>query len=189
MSKAKWLGRVSALTLALAIVVGGCDRSPEATRAVTGPVFSVQKAHGPKKVHEAHADLRTAGAAVKRIGSEGGVLELGGHRLTVPAGAVPGPTLFKATLDRSGFIEISLQAVRSRADGSEADVGAAGFARPLVLELSYRSAAGVTDPSKLGIAWVLDDGTLVPLPSVVDTATQTVRAELQHFSRYAMTSN
>jgi hypothetical protein len=138
-------------------------------------------ASGLRKLERAGDRARVV---VERIGPEGGVIETAGHRLTVPAGAVEEPVVFRMRVV-DGAVEVDLTAT-GRQSKTENDVGAAGFDRPLGLELSYSEAAAVADPGQLVIVWVRDDGTLVSLPSTVDRGARTVSAKLNHFSAYAL---
>lgn len=186
MQSRKMLRMGLALTLASVAVIAGCDRgnvsSPELTapRApVATPGISMMRAAQPGQQK----------VAVQMIGAQGGTIELDGRRLIVPAGAVSTPTLFKVTISSDQFVRVELKATRRNHKGNDDDVGGQGFARPIRLEFSYTLASGVTDPSKLGIAWVREDGTMVRLPSVVNTGKKTVSSDLEHFSGYALVSD
>ena len=126
-----------------------------------------------------HAKARVV---VERIGAEGGVLVLGEHRLTVPAGAVEAPVVFRMRRAENGFVEVELTATRAVSN----DVGAKGFRRPLVLELGYAGMEAQVDASAMVIAWVREDGELEPLRSIVDHDRGSVSAELTHFSAYTL---
>lgn len=170
--------------LAVSVALGACndrDRAAdplqpvriEASRAAEGKLRKVQQI---KNV--------TAVVVVQRIGSQGGTLVSGGHRLVVPAGAVSEPIVFRMRV-REDAVEVDLTATGPKSD-RENDVGSRGFAVPLRLELSYSGAESVSDPSRLQIAWVRDDGVLEALPSTVDPGARTVAAQLVHFSGYTL---
>lgn len=122
------------------------------------------------------------------IGILGGTVTGGGHSLTIPAGAVLGPTLFAITPLRTGFIEVDLAALVLVVPGPPLEVGHLGFqnGKRVQLTLSYADATNVDDPSDLVILRVFADGSAEPLPTVVDAGAESVSTELDHFSRYAM---
>jgi hypothetical protein len=125
----------------------------------------------------------------KLLGSDGGVLALLNHVLTVPAGAVDEPTLFSMTVLQSGYVEVELTATPKSLLSRLffwRKVEEVNFNVPVDLSLSYAKATNVTDPSRLKIMRVKPDGRHEILPSVVDTENKTVTAELDHFSRYCL---
>ncbi|HET8654551.1 MAG TPA: hypothetical protein VFL93_03475 [Longimicrobiaceae bacterium] len=171
------------LTLA---AVQGCERSATPLIPVD-PVFAVAPQHGLHKVRDrGRAHSSTDAAAV--IGPEGGVVELGSHRLIVPEGAVAHPTRFSMHLVDGGFVEVDLNAASS-SHGPKNDAGKRGFSRPVTLELGYDDAAAADTTGDLVIAWVQPDGTLQPLRSTRDESQHVISAELQHFSPYALASD
>lgn len=122
------------------------------------------------------------------IGLLGGGLELGGHSVDVPRGAVALPTLFSMFRVPEARIEVDLLALR-QVPGGLLNVGELGFNRPVTLTLSYAHATNVSDPSRLKIMRLMPDGRHEILPSTVDTRKKTVSARLEHFSRYCMISD
>jgi hypothetical protein len=126
------------------------------------------------------------------LGSDGGVLALLNHVLTVPAGAVDEPTLFSMTVLQDGYVEVELTATPKsllRRLFFWRRVEEVRFEKPVELTLSYANATNVTDPSRLKIMRVNPDGRHEILPSTVDPETKTVTADLDHFSRYCMIAN
>jgi hypothetical protein len=122
------------------------------------------------------------------IGLLGGVLNLGGHSLVVPYGAVSLPSLFTMTRTSNTYVEVDLMSVRQLL-GQILNIGELGFNKPVTVKLSYARANNVTDPSRLKIMRLLPNGGYEILPSTVDTRTKTVSAKLDHFSRYCMVSD
>lgn len=119
------------------------------------------------------------------VNVDGGSLELLGHELTVPAGAVLQPTLFTLTVLPSGHVEVYLTALSTNLLGGILNVGKKGFAEPVEVTLTYKRSTNVTDPSTLII--LREKGLFgqpQPMPSTVDQVNETVTAELDHFSRY-----
>lgn len=123
------------------------------------------------------------------LGSDGGVLSLLNHVLTVPAGAVSEPTLFSMTVLQNGYVEVELTATPKSLFSRLffwRTVEEVTFKVPVELALSYANATNVTDPSRLKIMRVNPDGRHEILPSTVDPASKTVTADLDHFSRYCL---
>lgn len=125
---------------------------------------------------------------VRVIDEMGGMLELLGHVLTVPAGAVAEPTQFSMVALPDGRIEVELAALSVTGVGAPREVGADGFlnGKTVRLTLSYATATNVDDPSRLLVLYLMDGGAVEALPTSVDVGTKTVSVELEHFSRYCM---
>lgn len=184
-------------TLAAALLLaGGCDTVTEPPVAPTGPSVEEQSellggVLGGLLGGDGLSYVRnTLGDITKQVVSGvvtplGGTLDVLGHQLVVPAGAVSQPTLFVMIALPTSQIQVELYAFDL---GTWADVGDAGFEIPVQLSLSYATAE-VNDPGNLVIVHVLPDGTRVRLESVVDTENRRVTAFLDHFSRYALCSN
>jgi hypothetical protein len=193
MKSNRWLrpGRFAAL--ALALTFGACDSNSGSTpQGLLEPQFNVEEAgrKTPDKVREKRNHERSGELSVSRvIGRNGGSIDFRGHRLVVPAGAVEGPTVFQVAQVQEGIIEVDLQALQLKSNGTSSDRGRAGFAKQIVLELSFGDAEGVSTVDRLAIGWVREDGSIQLLPSVVDAGARVVRAQLDHFSKYAMVSN
>ena len=114
------------------------------------------------------------------IGREGGSMAMGQHTLIVPAGAVDEDVTF--TLRNASPTAIALDCGPSPMS----------FNIPVTLVLSYRGTQYQTlspaDPSlnELRIYYMSPDGELVPQRCVVDPTTNTIKAEVDHFSRYIL---
>jgi hypothetical protein len=172
--------------LALAIAQG-CERY-EAPLVPRDPMYSAAPQHALHKVHDRRGQ-QSSNAASALIGRDGGMVQLGAHRLIVPAGAVDHPTRFSMRLADNGYVEVDLNASSYTAKGSKNDAGRRGFARPVTLRLSYEEADLADGSSDVVIAWVKPDGSLQPLQSTRDERAHTISAELNHFSPYALASN
>lgn len=163
------------------------DRGPEVAHQVLGSAATVADDEGNEYtlVEGNVPPLVTTREVSRLIGASGGTLNLAGHTLTVPEGAVSVPTVFVLTIPPSGRVEVELQALVSTLSGL-VDVGEEGFDRPVTLSLTYAWASNVTDPSTLKILHLREDGSAEPLPTTVDPTGKTVTARLHHFSRYCM---
>lgn len=176
------------LLLAIAVVTSGlvaCDMTGS-SELVTNPRFEAARANEPSRLVRGAVPEHVATLTIaKRIGPDGGTLEHAGHRLMVPAGAVAETALFKLRLTRSGYVEVDLTAT-GVGDRSSVNVGSKGFSQPVILQLSYAYAEIVSNPARLAVVWVREDGTIEKLASDVDIASRTVTARLNHFSKYAL---
>lgn len=163
---------------ALLAALGGCGESPSAPLQ-------------PEAVNESllGGTLRLVGQLLpvldtyeeKTIGPEGGTLYIaGGHSLHFPAGALAEPTTISAARDPLRIL---------------VDFGPEGLvfpdsARP-TLTYSYANTGllGLLGSPDLAIVYL--SGGLLPevLPSHVDRNAKVVRAELSHFSTYALATD
>jgi hypothetical protein len=176
--------------LATSVLLSSCQ--PGDVRMPTSPTApeAVQSSSGWQSEYTEVRSAPLVGfpktAAV--IGAAGGSLSLLGHTVTVPAGAVGAPTLFSLLQLPNGYIEVEVLALVFDPLSGLRDVGSHGFldGKTVGLTLSYAGATNVSDPSRLLILRMLPNGTVQPLPSVVDTTAQTVTVQLEHFSRYCM---
>ena len=169
------------------LLVAGCDPggSAGAPDSPTGPKLA-QSLEDYTLVEASPLALPEQATAL--IGGSGGVLSLLGNTLTVPAGAVGRSTLFSMTRLSGGNIQVDLLALRFDLFGGVIDVGAGGFlgGKSVQVKLSYAGATNVDDPDRLVVLYLRSDGGVEEVPTTVDEGTQTVTAELEHFSRYAM---
>jgi len=177
--------KFSALSaLALTMVMYGCESLNES--ALVGPSEQSEILIIDRDAETGYTIARETDPAVGVVSAiidqNGGSLSIGNHVLTVPVGAVDGPTTFTMTklVDE---IEVGLTATRLLPN----DVGHAGFNVPVRLSLSYANATEVpADLSSLKIVWVKPDGQMEPQPSALDTAGEVVVGTLNHFSGYAL---
>lgn len=136
------------------------------------------------------ADLQVS----KLIGIDGGSLNLAGHKLTVPAGAVNQPTLFTMTLVTNGYVEVDLSATVTDLLGNVIDVGEQGFNVPVTLSLTYAWASNVEKEEEGKLLILRMKGEYhtdehEELESAVETDSKGVSVVLDHFSKYCMASN
>lgn len=128
------------------------------------------------------------------IGVEGGVLNLAGHTLSVPVGAVDQPTLFTMTLVTNGYVEVDLSATVTDLLGTVIDVGEQGFNVPVTLSLTYAWASNVEkeEDGKLFILRLLgeyESQEHEELESSVEVKGKDVTVLLDHFSKYCLASS
>jgi hypothetical protein len=180
----KLLKRLGIWSLALSVVLVGCDSVEQS--AMLGPGSSEEILIIDRDESGYTTATETdpmVGVVTAIIDENGGELNIGPHRLLVPAGAVTAPTTFVMT-KLPGEIEVGLTATRLLLN----DVGRAGFRKPVRLTLSYENAANVTADAEpqLEILWEKANGTYEPQQSYVDQEANEVRANLNHFSIYTV---
>ena len=190
------IGRTAA-TMLLTLVIASCDH---VGMDATGPagefepqLSSVQSVEGSDgRTYELIQEPNLASEDKRvslTIDHNGGSLEIHGHRLTVPAGAVSVPTVFTMLRLPNGVVMVHLFAVQPGLLGETLNIGALGFSTPVTVSLTYARATNVRNPQDLVILRMNPKGTGYPhevMPVVVDERTQTVQAELDHFSSYSM---
>lgn len=193
--------RSAVLVLLVATLAWGCDATPteptsklepvevEATSGnllggLLGTVFDVVRTT-TRLVGTVVEVVGDVGEAL--IGPVGGVLEVGDHDLTVPAGAVPHPATFRMEVLEGYTIGVELLATDPE---TGENVGEKGFLRPVQLALSYANAdIKHRHIDRLVIVRVHEDGTREVLPSRVDKESRQVTADLDHFSKYVLCTN
>lgn len=135
---------------------------------------------------EQYVVIREAGESTLvsgTIGAAGGELHLGKHTLEIPAGAVAEPTVFSMGRADGDLVRIRLSATRD----AHNDVGAAGFAAPVRLTLSFDSATDLPgDVTKLRVIYFQPDGLVAPQETYLNLSGHTASGDLPHFSDYGL---
>jgi hypothetical protein len=127
-------------------------------------------------------------AASAWIDSNGGTVKTAAYTLTVPRGAVSTRTQFVIKPLNNGTYTVELLAYQKTLLGTKS-VGEKGFAKPVLLTISYANAEGVTNTNKLGIIYIASPTEVELQKTVIDTQDRDVTAQLSHFSKYAMVQN
>lgn len=184
--KRLWVLPVLVVTALVGCEVG--NRSPMEVLPASQPVLSEQTVGSNYTlVEESLPEITEAVSASTLIGASGGRVELLGHSLSVPAGAVTEPTLFTLTVLPTGYVEVDLRATVTSLLGEAIDVGGEGFRKPVTVSLTYSRATNVPDPSRLTVVWKKTGyDNLQAVHSKVNVEKQTVTAELGHFSEYIL---
>jgi hypothetical protein len=113
-------------------------------------------------------------SVTQTIGPTGGVLLVGPHTLSVPAGALLQPVTVTAVAPSD-----TVNRVRFQPEGLQ-------FQQPATLTLSYANCF-IQPPPAPGIAYISDALEILEfLQSLTDSSSQTVTAQLRHFSGYAV---
>ena len=109
------------------------------------------------------------------IGSGGGTLVMGPHRLVIPAGALAGDTRITGEV-----LSDDVNSVRFSPEGLQ-------FQKSATLTLSYRNCAGAALLPVKQVAFTTESlGILELLQSLDQPAQSEVSGGLKHFSRYAV---
>jgi hypothetical protein len=163
------------LSLAVVLlVVAGCERAPVAP--VVPPIAADDVSDSwwllgtLLKCSPLPYDSTTA-----VIGADGGLLAVGPHTFTVPAGALDTATVITAVVDPD-----SVNQVRFSPQGLV-------FQQPASLTMSYANCGlfGLFIPKR--IAYVTDDFRILQLiPSLDDVLHRQVTGQVSHFSQYAI---
>ncbi|HEY0304849.1 MAG TPA: hypothetical protein VGC44_07740 [Longimicrobiales bacterium] len=122
------------------------------------------------------------------IGSDGGTLKTAAYTLVVPRGAVNANTQFVIEPANDGSYTVNLYAYQKTVLGT-VSVGEKGFAKPVLLTISYDKASGVTNERKIAIIYIESASKVELQNSSVDARDNDVTAALSHFSKYAMVQN
>lgn len=171
----KWPRRFAALALgAVLTVMVACSAADNSA----GPTPPSELQVGSTLLSVADLHLLTCSAqpyAVKTqtVGSAGGTIAIGTHRLVIPAGALASPVQIKAE-QMTGRVN----SVRFSPEGLK-------FAKPATLRLSYSNCSPLLLLKRVVYTNELL-GILELLPSIDDLSARTVSASIRHFSRYAV---
>lgn len=116
------------------------------------------------------------GSVSKSIGPAGGVIQIGPHSLTVPAGALSKPVVITATAAAGKYVKVDLEPHGLR------------FNSRVTLRLSYSHCA--SRPLLPTVVYVGGAGDLLSIlelvPSLSELSGERVTARLGHFSGYAI---
>lgn len=107
------------------------------------------------------------------VGSAGGTILVGTHRLVIPAGALASP------------VKITAEQVTGRVNSVRFAPEGLKFAKPATLTLSYANCSPLMLLKRVAYTNELL-GILELLPSLDDLRTKSVSAPIRHFSRYAV---
>jgi hypothetical protein len=176
----KWTSKFSALLLGFVVLAAGvsCTSEESLSPSTIQPSESlVGTLSNPldalKNLHLLSCSTQPYAVTTKVVGPQGGVIEVGTHRLVIPANA-----LSKSVTIKAEQVPGQTNSVRFSPEGLQ-------FARPASLELSYRNCS----PLMLLKRVVYTDERLKILnliPSLDLLNLSSVRGSIQHFSRYAV---
>jgi hypothetical protein len=171
----QWPRGLVGLALAAALTVAGaCTTADDGL----GPGEAPASQPSPSLLSLQDLHLLTCSAQpyaskTQTIGSAGGTILVGAHRLAIPAGALASPV--KITAEQ---VAGRVNSVRFKPDGLR-------FAKPATLTLSYANCSSLL-PLKRVVYTNEVLGILELVPSLDDLRSRKVSASIRHFSRYAV---
>lgn len=184
----RFLGKFTLLIGAM-LMLASCDSTEKIGSPLVAPQLSLHA--GPTLVEGALKGTPQKVSGV--VDEKGGWVALTGngkngdvasHLLWVTPGAVDRPTVFTITIVSNKYVMVDLTA-EQEIDGKRVNIGHNGFAKPVLLALSYANAT-VRPAKRLSVVYVTDTGDFVELPGGVNAGAKVVYANLAHFSRYAI---
>jgi hypothetical protein len=166
------LALTAALTVAVACTTADENLGPSEAPAIqpSGTLLAALSL-GDLKLLSCSAQPYTS--KTQTIGSAGGTILIGTHRLVIPAGALASP------------VKITAEQVRGRVNSVRLRPEGLKFAKPATLRLSYANCSPLLLLKRVVYTNELL-GILELLPSLDDLRTKTVSAPIRHFSRYAV---
>ena len=171
----KWLRRLVALALTAALTVAvacsadeslGPNQAPEIQPS--GSLLSTLR-----NLNLLSCSAQPYAVKTQTVGSAGGTIVVGTHRLVIPAGAL------------SSSVKIKAEQVSGRVNSVRFSPDGLKFAKPALLTLSYSNCSPLLLVKRVVYTNELL-GILELLPSLDDLRTKTVSAPIRHFSRYAV---
>ena len=175
-----WSRGLTALALtAVLTVAAACSTADESLGPAT-PAAPVQVAPSSASLTDLVRSLNLLSCtaqpyAVKTqtIGSAGGTIVVGTHRLAIPAGAL------------ASSVQIKAEQMTGRVNSLRLSPDGLKFAKAATLTLSYGNCSSLLLVKRVVYTNELL-GILELLPSLDDLRTKTVSAPIRHFSRYAV---
>ncbi len=177
----KWTRKASALVLGLVVLTAGVSCTSEESlgpsteqpsESLIGTLTNTVSAL--TNLHLLSCSTQPYAVTTKVVGPQGGVINVGTHRLLIPAGA----------LDRS--VTIKAEQVPGKVNSVRFSPEGLRFARPASVELSYRNCSLLLGVLKR-VAYTDERLKILELiPSLDLLNLRTVTGTVKHFSRYAV---
>jgi hypothetical protein len=175
----KWPRGLTALALTAVLTVAAACSTVDDSLGPSAPASPVQVEASAslsdlvRSLHLLSCTAQPYAVKTQTVGSAGGTIVAGTHRLVIPAGALASPVQIKAEQ-----VIGRVNSVRFSPDGLK-------FAKPATLSLSYANCSSLLLVKRVVYTNELL-GILELLPSLDDLRTRTVSASVRHFSRYAV---
>ena len=181
----KWTSKVSALFLGFVVLAAGvsCTSEESMGPSVEQPSESLgstltgtlsNTVNALKNLHLLSCSTQPYAVTTQVVGTQGGTIVFGTHRLVIPAGALSRSVTIKAEQ-----VPGNVNSVRFSPEGLQ-------FSRPASLELSYRNCSPLLGILKR-VAYTDEKLRILDLiPSLDLLNLKTVRGSIKHFSRYAV---
>jgi hypothetical protein len=177
----KSLSVIAALSLSL--VLWSCDSINQPTQPGPMSVGGSAVYNSSGKKYEVAREAASVGTVSATIGSSGGQLILGKHRLIVPRGAVSNATVFTMSRVDGDQVRFRFSATRN----THNDVGAAGFAVPVQLRIVYEDVTLLpSDLSILEVVYFRPDGTITGMATQLNFNQRWAEGSLPHFSDFGL---
>lgn len=171
-SRRPWL----ALALLPFLTIGACTDAPAGADPLA-PDAALLASSGPALVE---CPTSTSEATTATLGTLGGSISLGGHRMTLPSLAVLLPTEFRLAAPASRFMELDITA--NGADSFD-------FAKTVTITIDYsRCTRSDIDGGALTV-WQIDPVTkelIEPMGGYDDKISRTITFTTDHLSTYSL---
>jgi hypothetical protein len=170
-----WPRKFAALALSAALTVvvacSAADDSVGPSRPSAPPVEA--NLLSIADLHLLSCSAQPYAVKTQTVGTAGGTIVVGTHRLVIPAGALAKP------------VQIKAEQVTGRVNSVRFSPAGLKFAKPATLTLSYSNCSPLLLLKRVVYTNELL-GILELLPSIDDLRTRKVSASIRHFSRYAV---
>lgn len=166
---------VAAIALGTAVSLAAC-----AADAVMGTSLSRNVRHSWEEPTLVQCPVNQTSTTSALVGPLGGIVDLGGTKVEIPAGALLSPVTVTVTEPASQYMEITVSV-----EGSEHFV----FELPVTVTLSYARCSRSNINLVPLTAWYIDSEThelLEPMIGVDNKLTRTITFATPHFSGYAV---
>ena len=169
-----------------------CERATELT-APDAPAYALNAKKLAKLLGNLGEGSGTPVTVDPRGGNDVATITVGAHTLLIESKAVREAATFTMTaaeqdINGTAVTVFELTATSTRSNATLNDVGSRGFRRPVVLCLDAADV-DVATRRGLGIFWLRDANSIVPMRLVPRMAEPYVCAELPHFSGFVMGAN
>ena len=184
MTRSRLLDPGLAILVLTALGASACSEAPPLAPSETRPAYTSSidpvDVSGPGSQAPISCPTLETRSASAVIGPDGGTVELDGHSVTLPSGAVRQPTTITITAPASRYLEVDLRAN---------DLDHFEFDQPVTVALSYEHCARVDLPVEGLSAWHVDESSgsfLERMPTEVDQEKRVFNFVTPHFSFYVI---
>ena len=172
----KWPRRFVAFALTAALTVAvGCSAADDSMGPGETPVLqpSTSLLSTLRNLNLLSCSTQPYVAKTQTVGTAGGTILVGTHRLVIPAGAL------------ASSVKITAEQVSGRVNSVRFSPDGLKFSKPATIYLSYANCSSLLLAKRVVYTNELLS-ILELLPSLDDLRTKTVSAPIRHFSRYAV---
>jgi hypothetical protein len=169
----KWTRKASALLLGFVVLAAGVSCTSEESLGPSMDQPSQSLTSTLSNLHLLSCSTQAYAVTTQVVGTQGGTIVVGTHRLVIPAGALAASVTIKAEQ-----VSGNVNSVRFSPEGLQ-------FAKTASLRLSYANCSPLMVLHK--VVYVDEKlGILDLIPSLDDLLSKTVTGSIKHFSRYAV---